>query len=547
MTPGPDAPYSELSGALAWLLARLRARAAALVRQRVRGEPGSPTDSQKDLASHFITGLFVARVPLLLFQAVQAALLPKLAAPRQRRQARRLPHRHAAPARRRARAVHRPESSAATLDRPAGRPEALREQVGPRQPRHVPADARGDRVHPGADARAGPHRARRPTSRLRSAGSSGIVAFVVAVALGNDLILRNELGFLAGGVAAAVVMAVCLIPRMRRGGATLEDLVAGRRARTARDLSGGGAMSALRAELPEDAAAPSASRARPPRAAEAVGQERARHRGARRGRRARRRPHALFRTAIAFVCFCLAASGTYFLNDALDVEADRRHPTKRRRPIAAGEVSVRDRGHRRRRCSIVAAIALSFAARWQLSLVVGGYLAADRRSTASGSSTKRCSTSRASRRASCCARSRAASRSASPISPWFLIVAGSASLFMVTGKRHAELVELGDGAGGHRLTLAMYSREFLSYVRAVASSVDDPRVLPVGVREVGGGRQPGVVRAVDRAVRARHPALRAAARAGPGRRARRARALRPRPARDGRVWALFFALAVHGS
>ena len=30
-------------------------------------------------ASHFITGLFVARVPLLLFQAVQAALLPKLA------------------------------------------------------------------------------------------------------------------------------------------------------------------------------------------------------------------------------------------------------------------------------------------------------------------------------------------------------------------------------------------------------------------------------------------------------------------------------------
>src|SRR5262249_30303814 len=55
------------------------------------------------------------------------------------------------------------------------------------------------------------------------------------------------------------------------------------------------------------------------------------------------------------------------------------------------------------------------------------------------------------------------------ISPWFLIVAGSASLFMVTGKRHAEMVELGDSAGGHRPTLTMYSREFLSYVRAVAS------------------------------------------------------------------------------
>ena len=57
------------------------------------------------------------------------------------------------------------------------------------------------------------------------------------------------------------------------------------------------------------------------------------------------------------------------------------------------------------------------------------------------------------------------------ISFWFLIVAGSASLFMVTGKRHAELVELGDGAAGHRRTLEMYSRAYLGYVRAVASSV----------------------------------------------------------------------------
>jgi hypothetical protein len=53
----------------------------------------------------------------------------------------------------------------------------------------------------------------------------GIVSFVVAVSLGNDLILRNELGFLAGGTAAAIVMAGLLIPRMRAGGASLQDLV----------------------------------------------------------------------------------------------------------------------------------------------------------------------------------------------------------------------------------------------------------------------------------------------------------------------------------
>src|SRR5689334_14840546 len=51
-------------------------------------------------------------------------------------------------------------------------------------------------------------------------------------------------------------------------------------------------------------------------------------------------PQALFRTGVAFVCFCLAASGTYYINDALDVEADRRHPTKRFRPIASGAVPV---------------------------------------------------------------------------------------------------------------------------------------------------------------------------------------------------------------
>ena len=43
---------------------------------------------------------------------------------------------------------------------------------------------------------------------------------------------------------------------------------------------------------------------------------------------------------IAFVVFCLAASSIYLINDARDVEADRAHPTKRFRPIAAGVLPV---------------------------------------------------------------------------------------------------------------------------------------------------------------------------------------------------------------
>jgi 4-hydroxybenzoate polyprenyltransferase/phosphoserine phosphatase len=47
----------------------------------------------------------------------------------------------------------------------------------------------------------------------------------------------------------------------------------------------------------------------------------------------------LTRGLLAFCCFCLAASGTYIANDLLDIEADRHHHQKRRRPFAAGDLS----------------------------------------------------------------------------------------------------------------------------------------------------------------------------------------------------------------
>jgi 4-hydroxybenzoate polyprenyltransferase/phosphoserine phosphatase len=45
--------------------------------------------------------------------------------------------------------------------------------------------------------------------------------------------------------------------------------------------------------------------------------------------------------AIAFVSFSLCASSTYIANDLLDIESDRRHPTKRTRPFASGDLSVK--------------------------------------------------------------------------------------------------------------------------------------------------------------------------------------------------------------
>lgn len=45
-------------------------------------------------------------------------------------------------------------------------------------------------------------------------------------------------------------------------------------------------------------------------------------------------------TALTFVVFSLCASAVYIINDILDIEADRRHPRKRTRPFAAGELTI---------------------------------------------------------------------------------------------------------------------------------------------------------------------------------------------------------------
>src|SRR3954452_4251226 len=71
----------------------------------------------------------------------------------------------------------------------------------------------------------------------------------------------------------------------------------------------------------------------------------------------------------AFVAFCLVSSATYMLNDLADADADRLHPVKRHRAIAAGHVSARA-AYAGIGVLLVAGLAVAFAVSWQLGLLV---------------------------------------------------------------------------------------------------------------------------------------------------------------------------------
>ena len=78
LEPGPEAPWSELSEALGWLLLGA-VLAQAFVNASVPLVKVLAGEGEDAIAGQFQAGLIITRVPLFLFQAVQASLLPKLA------------------------------------------------------------------------------------------------------------------------------------------------------------------------------------------------------------------------------------------------------------------------------------------------------------------------------------------------------------------------------------------------------------------------------------------------------------------------------------
>jgi 4-hydroxybenzoate polyprenyltransferase len=168
---------------------------------------------------------------------------------------------------------------------------------------------------------------------------------------------------------------------------------------------------------------------------------------------------ALFQVTLAFVCFCMASSAVYLLNDLRDRESDRLHPVKRFRPIAAGQVPV---GHAAVLSGLLAIVALGagFFITPYFSMLLLGYMLLN---VAYSVFLKHfviidvfsISTGFVLRAAG------GAVVLAVPISPWLYVCTVVLALFVGFGKRRSELTLLEDGAGGHRKNLDEYSAPLL--------------------------------------------------------------------------------------
>ena len=158
---------------------------------------------------------------------------------------------------------------------------------------------------------------------------------------------------------------------------------------------------------------------------------------------------------LAFLAFCALSGAVYAANDVLDVEEDRKHPIKRRRPVASGEVSARS-AMVFAAVLVVAGLALGFAVDLGVGLAGVAYLAMqviytlvlkhtailDVMSISTGFVIRALA---------------GVAAVGSPISPWLIVCTALLTLFLGFSKRRHEIASLGDAATIHRKNLRDYS------------------------------------------------------------------------------------------
>jgi 4-hydroxybenzoate polyprenyltransferase len=177
----------------------------------------------------------------------------------------------------------------------------------------------------------------------------------------------------------------------------------------------------------------------------------------------------LINVIIAFFIFCGLSGSEYLLNDVLDRDEDKKHPRKRKRPIASGRLSTRVAAAVAIGLIILCIIAAFFIGRFFMLIailyILGalGYTMALKhvphvdflaisalfviRAWAGGAAI------------------------GVRISEWLVICTFLLAMFLAVAKRRHELVLLGDSAPEHRTTLREYSPKMLDQVLTIISAV----------------------------------------------------------------------------
>lgn len=197
----------------------------------------------------------------------------------------------------------------------------------------------------------------------------------------------------------------------------------------------------------------------------------------------------LWRALLAFAAFCLASSGTYYWNDIHDVEADRQHPTKCNRPIASGALPMRT-ARVVGTALLFGGIGLAFGLSWKLGLVAVGYVSL---TTLYSTLLKHVAVVDLVVVAGGFVMRAIAGAVVTDVkmSTWFLLCTSFGSLFIVTGKRFAELREADEGYLA-RATLEEYTLNFLQTVLSVSlgATLVSYCIWAFEVRELSGSSWP---------------------------------------------------------
>ncbi|MGW2641380.1 decaprenyl-phosphate phosphoribosyltransferase [Streptomyces sp. NPDC001348] len=180
--------------------------------------------------------------------------------------------------------------------------------------------------------------------------------------------------------------------------------------------------------------------------------------------------HALTQVALVFALFTACAAAVYLINDARDAEADRAHPVKRRRPVAAGQVPVPVAYATGGALAVLGPAAALWLASPAVAALLTAYL---------GLQLAYCVTLKHLLVVDLAVVTtgflmRAVIGGVAlgiPPSRWFLITTGFGALFMVSAKRYSEAVQMAGQAGATRALLTEYTTGYLRFVWQLAAGV----------------------------------------------------------------------------